>query len=116
MKLFPLKQPTVALSITEESLCLVEVKESWKSTKLKEVNKVSLPSGVIHLSSAKLNILNMDLFVEHLRTLTKSIKKPMSIALSLPDLCARTSVFDFSTFPTKKMNKPHSCVGGFNKI
>lgn len=101
MNLFPLNQPTLALSISEETLCLVEVKKSWKKTTLREVKKISLPSGIIQLSSAKPNIQNMDVFVEHLRTLTQSVKKPMSIALSLPDLCARTSVFDFSMFPTK---------------
>lgn len=102
MNLFPLNQPTMALSISEESLCLVEVRKSWKKTTLREVKKISLPSGVIQLSSAKPNIQNMDVFVEHLRTLTQAVKKPISLALSLPDLCARTSVFDFSTFPTKK--------------
>lgn len=101
MNLFPLKRPTLALSISETALCLVEVKQSWRSTTLKEVKQVSLPSGVIHLSSAKPNIKNIDVFVEQLRNVTEGIKKPISIALSLPDLCARTSVFDFSTFPTK---------------
>ena len=50
----------------------------------------------------KPNIQKMDVFITQLRTLTESIKKPTSIALSLPDLCARTCVFDFATFPTKK--------------
>jgi hypothetical protein len=44
----------------------------------------------------------METFVEQLRTLVEPLKTPISVALSLPDLCARTSVFDFSTFPTKK--------------
>ena len=102
MNLSPINQPTMALSISEEAICLVEVKKSWKRIRLREVNKVSLPSGVIHLSSAKPNIKNMELFIEQLGELAKSVKTPLSIALSLPDLCARTSVFDFSTFPTKK--------------
>ena len=102
MNLFPINQPTMALSISEEALHLVEVKKSWRRTTLEEVKKVSLPSGVIRLSSAKPNIENMETFVEQLGILAKPLKKPISIALSLPDLCARTSIFDFSTFPTKK--------------
>jgi len=100
MNLFPIKQPTLALSISEEALFLVEVKKSWRRTTFQEVKRVSLPSGVIRLSSAKPNIENMETFVEQLRILMEPLKAPIS--LSLPDLCARTSVFDFSTFPAKK--------------
>ena len=102
MNLFPIKQPTLALSISEEALFLVEVKKSWRRTTFQEVKRVSLPSGVIRLSSAKPNIENMETFVEQLRILMEPLKTPISISLSLPDLCARTSVFDFSTFPAKK--------------
>ena len=102
MNLFPINQPTFALSISENALFLVEVKKSWRSTVLKTVHSIELPSGVIHLSSAKPNIEDMETFISHLRTLVESLKKPDPIAISLPDLCARTSVFDFSTFPTKK--------------
>jgi hypothetical protein len=105
MNLFPINQPTWALSISEDALYLVEVKKSWRKTTLKEVQKVALPAGVLRLSSAKPNIENMEVFVEQLRVLTKPLKKPTSIALSLPDLCARTSIFDFSTFPTKKIEQ-----------
>lgn len=102
MNLFPIKQPSVALSISEEALHLVEVKNFWRRTTFQGVKRVSLPSGVIRLSSAKPNIENMETFVEQLRILAEPLKKPTSISLSLPDLCARTSVFDFATFPTKK--------------
>jgi len=105
MNLSPINQPTLALSISEDALCLVEVKKSWRTTTLKEVQKVPLPSGVIRLSSAKPNIENMETFVEQLGILAEPLKKPISISLSLPDLCARTSVFDFSTFPTKKKDQ-----------
>ncbi len=101
MNLFPMNQPTLALSISEEALCLVKVKKSWRTTSLQQVKHASLPAGVIQLSSAKPNILNMETFVEQLRSLFETCQKPISIALSLPDLCARTSAFDFTKFPTK---------------
>ncbi len=101
MNLFPINPPTLALSISEETLRVVEVKKSWRTTTLQQVNSVPLPAGVVRLSSAKPNINNMETFVEQLRILAEPLRKPVSIAISLPDLCARTSVFDFSTFPTK---------------
>jgi len=101
MNLFPINPPTLALSISEDTLRVVEVKKSWRTTTLQQVNSVPLPAGVVRLSSAKPNINNMETFVEQLRILAEPLRKPVSIAISLPDLCARTSVFDFSTFPTK---------------
>ena len=101
MNLFPMNQPTLALSISEEALYLVEVKKSWRTTSLQQVKHVALPAGVIQLSSAKPNILKMDTFIEQLRILFETCQKPISIALSLPDLCARTCAFDFTKFPTK---------------
>lgn len=102
MKLSPLQQPTVAISISEDALFVTKVKKSWRTTTLKDVKKVLLPPGTIRLSSAKLNIENMLVFKQHLGIAIESFPKPVSIALSLPDLCARTSVFEFSTFPGKK--------------
>ncbi len=101
MNLFPITTPTFALSISEDALYLVEVTKSWRKIILRELQQVSLPPGVLRLSSAKPNIDEPELFLEHLNMLVKPLKRPISIALSLPDLCARTSVFDFSTFPKK---------------
>jgi len=101
MNLFPINQPTLALSISEDTLRVVTVKKLWRTTTLHHINSVSLPTGLIRLSSAKPNIENMDMFIEQLRMLTDPLNKPASIAISLPDLCARTSMFDFSTFPAK---------------
>jgi Tfp pilus assembly PilM family ATPase len=102
MHLFPISPPTLALSISEEALCLVEIKKQWRKTLLHQVRSVSLPQGVVKLSSAKPNIENPEEFLTQLKTLVEPCTRPLTIALSLPDLCARTSVFDFSTFPTKK--------------
>jgi hypothetical protein len=101
MNLFPINQPTLALSISEDTLRVVKVKQFWRTITLQHVNSVPLPAGLIRLSSAKPNIENMDTFIEQLRILADPLKKPASIAISLPDLCARTSMFDFSTFPAK---------------
>ena len=67
MNLFPINQPTLALSISEDTLRIVEVKKFWRTTTLQHVNSVALPSDLIRLSSAKPNIDNMDTFIEQLR-------------------------------------------------
>jgi hypothetical protein len=105
MRLFPISTPTLALSISEEALCLVEIKKQWRKSLLHHVTRVPLPEGVVKLSSAKGNIENPEEFLNHLKTLVEPFNRPLSIVLSLPDLCARTSVFDFSTFPTKKQEQ-----------
>ncbi len=101
MNFFPMKKPALALSVSEEDLCLVSMSTTWRKRTLEHVNRIPLPSGVIRLSSAKPNILEPDIFLDHLQTLVASVPKPISLAICLPDLCARTSVFEFSTFPTK---------------
>jgi hypothetical protein len=105
MRLFPIATPQLALSISEEALCLVEIQKQWRKSLLHHVTRVPLPQGVVKLSSAKPNIENPQEFLTHLQTLVEPYNRPLSIVLSLPDLCARTSVFDFSTFPTKNQEQ-----------
>jgi hypothetical protein len=105
MRLFPISSPTLALSISEEALCLVEIKKQWRTSFLRQVTRVPLPRGIVKLSSTKPNIENEEEFLVHFTKLTERYTRPLPIALSLPDLCARASVFDFSTFPTKKQEQ-----------
>ena len=102
MHLFPISTPTVALSISEEALCLVEIKKHWRKSTLQHTTRLPLSPGVVKLSSAKLNIEKPDEFLTQLKMLVKPYRRPLSIVLSLPDICARTSIFDFASFPTKK--------------
>ena len=105
MRLFPISPPTLALSVSEEALCLVEIKRQWRKTLLHQVRSVTLPRGVVRLSSAKPNIESPEEFLTQIKTLVEPYHRPLSIVLSLPDLCARTSVFDFSSLPTKKQEQ-----------
>ena len=102
MQFFPISTPTVALSISEEALCLVEIKKHWRKTSLRHIARLPLSPGVVKLSSAKPNIANPDEFLTQLKALVKPYRRPLSIVLSLPDMCARTSIFDFASFPAKK--------------
>lgn len=102
MHFFPISAPTVSLSISEEGLCLVEIKKHWRKRSLRHIARRPLSPGTLTLSSAKPNIANPNEFLTQLKALVKPYRRPLSIALSLPDICARTSIFDFASFPTKK--------------
>lgn len=102
MHFFPISAPTVALSLSDEGLCLVEIKKHWRKSSLRHIARIPLSRGVLTLSSTKLNIAHPDEFLTQLKALAKPYRRPISIALSLPDICARTSIFDFASFPTKK--------------
>ncbi len=102
MNLLPIQQPTIALSITEEALCLVEIKTRWRKKVLHNINRLPMEPGILKLSSAKPNIEQPEEFITNLRTLIKGYSTPLPIAICLPDLCARTSIFEFTNFPTNQ--------------
>lgn len=102
MHFFPISAPTVALSLSEEGLCLVEIKKHWRKRSLRHIASLPLSPEALTLSSSKPNIANTNEFLTQLKALVKPYRRPLSIALSLPDICARTSIFDFASFPTKK--------------
>lgn len=101
MNLLPLNNPHWGLSISEEAVCLVEVKSGWRNRPFKHITRHQLPKGLLKLSSAKPNILQPIEFLEQLRQATRGMHTPIPVALSLPDLCARTTIFEFSQFPQK---------------
>ncbi len=101
MNLLPLTNPTWSLSIFEDALCFVEIKKGWRQRSFRQLKRFPLPAGMLKLSSAKPNILQTTELIEVLRQAGQSLNTPLPIALSLPDLCARTSIFEFSQFPKK---------------
>ena len=101
MNLLPLSNPHGGLSISEEALCLVEMNHGWRHRSFKQVTRIPLSSGLLKLSSAKPNILQLTEFKDQLRQIRQSKRTPLPVAVSLPDLCARTTIFEFSHFPKK---------------
>lgn len=101
MNLLPLSSPTWGLSIFEDTLCFVEIKKGWRHRSFQQLKRIPLPSGMLKLSSAKPNILQIAEFIDLLRQASQTLSTPLPVALSLPDLCARTSIFEFSQFPKK---------------
>ncbi|WP_454062221.1 hypothetical protein [Candidatus Nitrospira salsa] len=98
----PMTKASIGLSITRDSLCLVEVRRSWHRVTCRHIAETLLPPGCLRLSPARPNIENMKEFVNSLSTLMKHCKLPKSVALSLPDICGRTTILTFPSYPAKQ--------------
>ena len=99
MTLFPIVQPRLGLSITTDSVCLVETKRTLRGRSFRQLAHQTLPEGLIQLSSTKPNIMDPNALSEMLKALTKGNRKPQPIVLSLPDVVGRTALFEFKDFP-----------------
>ncbi len=99
MTLFPIVQPRLGLSITTDSVCLVEIKRTLRGRVFRQLAHQTLPEGLVQLSSTKPNISDPNALSEVLKALTKGYRKPQPIVLSLPDAVGRTALFEFKDFP-----------------
>ncbi|MGB0910181.1 MAG: hypothetical protein ACPGYT_07440 [Nitrospirales bacterium] len=102
MTLFPMTKASIGLSLSRDSLCLVEIKRRWGGIHCRHIAGQQLPPNTLRLSPAKLNIENPEEFNRCIRDLLRDLTPPRGIALSLPDLCGRTTVLTFTSFPTQK--------------
>jgi hypothetical protein len=104
MTLLPFRRPTVGLSIRAHSLTAVELirdwRTGWRSPRLRSVTECPLPTGLVRPSAAELNITDTGKLADQIDGLLDRAD-PTPIALSLPDLCARTALFEFDTLPSK---------------
>lgn len=105
MTLLPLTRPCLGLSITTDSVTLVEIRRKWRGRIFRRLAQESLPSDVIHLSPAKPNVTDIQAVQDALRRLVKGLKPPQPIVLSVPDLCARMAIFSFTSFPKKPLER-----------
>ncbi len=101
MTLFPIVRPRLGLSISTDSACLVEIQPKWRGKAFRQLAHQPLPDGLVQLSPTKPNISDLNVLSDALGTLTKHYKKPQPIVLSLPDVCGRTALFAFNSFPKK---------------
>ena len=88
-----------------DSISLVEIRRKWRSGTFRRCAQEPLPPGLLQLSPARPNITDIKAFSDILRVLSKGIKPSQPIVLSLPDLCARTAVFEFTSFPKKPVEQ-----------
>jgi hypothetical protein len=105
MTLFPFSRPQVGLYISADSLCVAHMNRRMGRTSFGGYVEQPLPSGSIRLSPVGTNILEDAQVIACLQALFGNPKGPQSVALCLPDLCARTTIIELADFPSKAIEQ-----------
>jgi len=101
MTLFPFTRPKVGLYVTADSLCVAHIRRRLGHQSFGGYVEQPLPSGSIRLSPVEPNILEREQVITSLQAVFGHPKGPQSIALCLPDVCARTTIIEMATLPPK---------------
>ncbi len=112
MKLFPFRVPTIGLSIDAQTLGLAEIARDWRPRmawpwlrwRLRCCAERPLPAGLVRPSATEPNVSDVSALARELGALfehQRNMARPVSVALSLPDLCARVALFEFEKLPAK---------------
>ncbi|RMH07744.1 MAG: hypothetical protein D6704_04570 [Nitrospirae bacterium] len=103
--MLPFSRPRYGLSITANTLCWVEVSSGIRKSGIHRIEEHPLPSGLIHPSPLAPNVAKVDELAKIFKTSLPQRKHPCSIAVSLPDLCARTLVFELAQLPASSRER-----------
>jgi len=101
LTLFPFTQPKVGLSITADSLCVAHLSRRFGHQSFGKYAEEPLPTGSIRLSPIEPNIVEREQVVNSLQAVLGHPKGSQSVALCLPDLCARTAILEMATLPSQ---------------
>lgn len=126
MRLLPVRRPTIGVSIGSKALSLVEVSRNWRpgrtgrwlARSLHRCTEQPVPPGLIRPSSTEPNVSDSAALARELATLvdgTRKVARPASIALILPDLCARVALFEFESLPHKPAEREQLIRWRFHK-
>ncbi len=99
--LLPLRRPTIGIGLGGKTLGLA-VRGGGRGVRALEQR--ALPDGLVRISAGQLNITDPEGLAAELRGLLEGHRRGARLtlaALSLPDLCARTALFDFESWPRK---------------
>lgn len=108
MTVFPFRRPHLGLSIGAGMLGLAEVRRDWRQgrgrLKLHRSGDRALPPGLIRPSATEPNMKDVTALTDELCALLggrRQASRALSVALTLPDLCARVALLDFESLPQK---------------
>ncbi len=99
MTFFPFTRPKTGLYVTAETVCLAHVNRRLGHQSFGGFVEQPLPAGSIRLSPVEPNILDHEQVVNSVRAAVGQKKGAQSIALCLPDLCARTILLEMASLP-----------------
>ena len=101
MHLFPVRKPSIGLSLTAQAVTTVELAPSlWpgRHRRIRTLKRHDLATELVHLSTDENNIAEVSSFAGDLTTLIGS-RRCASVALSLPNQCAHIALLDFDVLP-----------------
>lgn len=99
MTFFPFTRPKAGLYVTADSFCLAHINRRLGHQSFGGYVEQSIPSGSIRLSPVEPNILEREQVINNLQAIFGHRKGPQSVALCLPDLCARTTILEMASLP-----------------
>jgi hypothetical protein len=104
MTLFPIQTPSLGLSLRAHSITAVELGRDWRTgwriNRVQRVAERPLPPGLLRPSTTELNVTDAAKLADEIAMLLDR-SGPLPVALTLPDLSARTVLFEFDTLPPK---------------
>jgi hypothetical protein len=101
MQLFPVRKPSIGLSLTAQAVTSVELSPSFwpgRHRRIRSLKRHDLATDLVRLSTDENNISEVTAFARELTTLIGS-RRCASVALSLPNQCAHIALLDFDGLP-----------------
>lgn len=105
MTLLPLTRPQTSLYFSTDTFCFGRIRHGPGSPTFKKYREQALPTGTIRLSPIERNVASPEHVLPIMQANLHAHKRPLSIALCLPDLLARTTVLELDSLPRKKKDQ-----------
>lgn len=101
MRLFPVRKPSIGVSLNAQAVTSVELSPSFwpeRHRRVLTLKRHDLASQLVHLSTDENNISEVTAFARNLTTLVGS-RRCRSVALSLSNQCAHIALLTFGVLP-----------------
>ena len=105
MRLFPLTRPRTGLYFSTDTVCVGHLRHGLGGPTLGSYWEQSLPPGSIRLSPIEQNVASSEHLLSALHSTFPPTRRPHSVAVCLPDLCARIAIFELASLPKNKQEQ-----------
>lgn len=105
MILLPLTRPQTSLYFSTDTFCFGQIRHGPGAPTFKKYRENALPRGTIRLSPIEQNVASPEYLLPIVQANLHAHARPLSIALCLPDLLARTTILELDSLPRKKKDQ-----------
>ncbi len=99
MRLFPFTRPRTGLYFSTDTVCVGHLRHGPGGPALGSCREHLLPPGSIRLSPIEQNVAASVHLLSALHSIFPPTRRPHSVAVCLPDPCARMAVLEFASLP-----------------